>query len=47
LAFQVRSLQIEWIGLVVIGIYAAVYLLLARRWWAAAPARDAAALVEP
>lgn len=32
LAFQVRSLQIEWIGLVVIGIYAAVYLALARAW---------------
>jgi glycine betaine transporter len=32
LAFQVRSLQIEWIGLVVIGLYTAVYMLLLHRW---------------
>jgi choline-glycine betaine transporter len=32
LAFQFTPLQIEWIGLVVIGLYAAVYLLLLRRW---------------
>jgi glycine betaine transporter len=32
LAFQFTPLRIEWIGLVVIGIYAAVYLLLLRRW---------------
>jgi choline-glycine betaine transporter len=32
LAFQFTPLQIEWIGLVVIGLYAAVYLLLWRRW---------------
>jgi hypothetical protein len=32
LAFQFTALQIEWIGLVVIGLYAAVYLLLWRRW---------------
>ena len=31
LAFQFTPLKIEWIGLVVIGIYAAVYLLLLRR----------------
>ena len=37
LAFQFTPLQIEWIGLVVIGLYSAVYLLLlrhaARRGW--------------
>ncbi len=32
LAFQFTPLKIEWIGLVVIGIYAAVYVLLLRRW---------------
>ena len=32
LAFQFTPLQIEWIGLVVIGLYAAIYLLLIRRW---------------
>jgi choline-glycine betaine transporter len=37
LAFQFTPLQIEWIGLVVIGLYAAIYLLLVRRWLA--PAR--------
>jgi choline-glycine betaine transporter len=31
LAFQFTPLKIEWIGLVVIGIYAAVYVLLLRR----------------
>lgn len=31
LAFQFTPLQIEWIGLVVIGIYAVVYLLVFRR----------------
>jgi hypothetical protein len=31
LAFQFTPLQIEWIGLVVIGIYAAAYLLVFRR----------------
>ena len=31
LAFQFTPLKIEWIGLVVIGIYAAIYLLLLRR----------------
>jgi glycine betaine transporter len=35
LAFQVRSLRIEWIGLTVIAIDAAVYLLLVRQWWTA------------
>jgi glycine betaine transporter len=34
LAFQFTPLQIEWIGLVVIGLYAAIYLLLYRRWQA-------------
>ena len=34
LAFQFTPLRIEWIGLVVIGLYAAVYLLLLR-WWRA------------
>lgn len=32
LAFQFTPLRIEWIGLVVIGLYAGVYLLLLRRW---------------
>ena len=32
LAFQFTPLQIEWIGLVVIGLYAAIYGLLLRRW---------------
>jgi choline-glycine betaine transporter len=32
LAFQFTPLQIEWIGLMVIGLYAAIYLLLWRRW---------------
>jgi choline-glycine betaine transporter len=32
LAFQFTPLKIEWIGLVVIGIYAAIYVLLLRRW---------------
>lgn len=32
LAFQFTPLQIEWIGLVVIGLYAAVYVLLLHRW---------------
>jgi glycine betaine transporter len=32
LAFQFTPLRIEWIGLVVIGIYAAIYLLLLSRW---------------
>jgi choline-glycine betaine transporter len=32
LAFQFTPLEIEWIGLVVIGLYAAVYALLVRRW---------------
>jgi hypothetical protein len=32
LAFEFTPLQIEWIGLVVIGLYAAIYLLLIRRW---------------
>jgi choline-glycine betaine transporter len=31
LAFQFTPLKIEWIGLVVIGLYAAVYVLLLRR----------------
>jgi glycine betaine transporter len=31
LAFQFTPLRIEWIGLVVIGIYAAVYVLVFRR----------------
>jgi len=33
LAFQFTPLQIEWIGLVVIGLYAAVYGLLLRAVW--------------
>ena len=41
LAFQVQSLRIEWIGVVVIGIYAAVYLRLVGRWWAMRSARTA------
>ncbi|MCC7031503.1 MAG: BCCT family transporter [Acidobacteria bacterium] len=32
LAFQFTPLQIEWIGLVVIALYAAIYALLLRRW---------------
>ena len=32
LAFQFTPLRIEWIGLVVIGLYAAIYFLLIRRW---------------
>lgn len=32
LAFQFTPLEIEWIGLVVIGLYAAIYVLLLRRW---------------
>jgi glycine betaine transporter len=32
LAFQFTPLKIEWIGLTVIGLYAAVYILLLRRW---------------
>ncbi|MEZ5286434.1 MAG: hypothetical protein R2712_16820 [Vicinamibacterales bacterium] len=32
LAFQFTPLQIEWIGLVVIGLYALVYGLLLRHW---------------
>ena len=31
LAFQLRSLQIEWIGLVVIALYASIYVLLLHR----------------
>jgi choline-glycine betaine transporter len=33
MAFQFTPLEIEWIGLVVIGLYAAIYLLLIRRHW--------------
>jgi choline-glycine betaine transporter len=42
LAFQFSPLQIEWIGMVVIGIYAAAYVLVFRRRHAliAAPAQD-------
>jgi glycine betaine transporter len=32
LAFQFTPLRIEWIGLVVIGLYAAIYALLFQRW---------------
>ncbi|MGE0461850.1 MAG: BCCT family transporter [Vicinamibacterales bacterium] len=32
LAFQFTPLRIEWIGLVVIALYAAIYALLLRRW---------------
>jgi glycine betaine transporter len=32
LAFQFTPLQIEWIGLIVIGLYAAIYMLLISRW---------------
>jgi hypothetical protein len=45
LAFQFTPLKIEWIGLVVIGIYAVVYLLLLRRaatgaWQPTAPVTE-------
>jgi choline-glycine betaine transporter len=36
LAFQFTPLEIEWIGLVVIGLYAAIYVLLVRTWSATA-----------
>jgi glycine betaine transporter len=39
LAFQFTPLEIEWIGLVVIGLYAAIYVLLIRRWRHLAEAR--------
>jgi choline-glycine betaine transporter len=35
LAFRFTPLRIEWFGAVVIGLYAAVYAHLARRWWTA------------
>ena len=44
LAYQLTPLRIEWIGLVVIGLYAAIYgLLLRRRGWRALAMPPAAA----